>query len=139
MRKILTTEIQRAFSEVSPESSYKAGFFAYITESQHELPLVWASPIELTSRTGRKEGKKTYSAKIYMLDQNNSFSQGEKEDIWERQEDTATKACEMLFESDKVEVVQISISCSPDEMPISGYDTISTTVTLEIIVSYCRQ
>ena len=118
---------------------HKTGFVAYLQNGSVgiKLPCLWLCPLELTNKTGRNEGTKTYSGVIYVLDEIKGLAQEQKDSVWDRMESSVIQILNAVVGDEDIICVE-NIKCAPDEYALTGYQTISMSVHFDVKISYCE-
>lgn len=140
----MRTKIREAiYKAIADHSGYetidaRTGFAIYMNDgsTQLNLPCVWLCPLELTDKTGRNEGVKTYAGTMYFVEAIAGLTPEDKDAAWDRMEEAALRVLNAAAESRDIKLIE-NIRCLPDELALTGYMSISITVKFDVKVGYC--
>jgi len=128
--------------------TFQHGFPYRMNEGSDGYPLFWLCPPSLLSRKvtgispGELESETNYEATAYIHHLNENFTEEQKEEVWQEQEDIAMKILNLLpvyeFNGTQSDIISVTeIRCEPDEFQHKD-GTISMVVTFKYRLYDCR-
>jgi hypothetical protein len=118
--------------------NFQHGFAYRMNEGIEGYPLVWLCPPEFVSkRIDETDSYTTYNATVYIHHLNDKYTEDEKEEIWQEQEDLAFSLFKM-WNLTGTDIVRLEImKISPDEFRFKD-GTISSQLEIQFELYDCR-
>ena len=140
MRTEFRKALEAALKSNSDSAGYEfyAGFLSDMGDGGFALPTAWLCPLDCIGKNGRKEGRKTLSVVLYLLESSEGLDSEGKDVAWDRMERIADSVFAKLEEDGNI-LSYDGWKCLPDEGAYSNYNDISIKVTCEITIGYCYE
>ncbi len=117
--------------------AFQTGFAYRIALGLGRLPAAWLHPPVLTRTQGRREGFKTYSAEMELIEKYGGNEAAAKEEQWDSLEAQAARICSLLGECAEIREVS-NIALAPAELSLTAQGELSLNLKFEVTMPFCE-
>lgn len=115
--------------------NFYSGFPYRMIRNRIQFPALWLEPPTLIETEGRNEGIQTYRICLYLMTEEQKYSEPEKEKQWDLLETQALTLIRNLRTKEDVFHIE-KFSCSPSEAALTNQNEIALKTEFQILLAF---